>query len=197
MFDSFTVATGHLCLPPPPNLTLQYGYNHVLHSAICINTTCYRSLKLDSVISRGFLLDLLVEQVDRPLRRVCNWNIEPGVIVPPNLADLFIIFRAQRDLLKVLDDAVCPSVSRLIQFFRHRSLTRLHRLGDHRVASRHPPCDQDLRCGCAKPLSHLLHFGIIYQLLLALHYPHFKYFISSPCPYRVSTHDCSPAENTQ
>jgi hypothetical protein len=145
--------------------------------SICINTVRYRLLELDSVISLRLLLDLLIKQVDRPLRRECNWSIEPGVIVPPNLADRFIIFRTQRDLLKVFGNAVCPFVNRLFQFFRHSSLTRLHRLGDHRVASRHPPCNQDLRCGCAKPFSHLLHFGIVYQPLLALHYPRFQSFI--------------------
>jgi hypothetical protein len=58
------------------------------------------------VISLTPRLHLLVEQIDGPLRRIRNRNIEPDMIVFADLADLFIVFLAQRDLLKVFDDAI-------------------------------------------------------------------------------------------
>jgi hypothetical protein len=48
----------------------------------------------------------LPRQIDGPLGRIRNRNIEPDMIVFLDLADLFKVFLAQRDLLKVFDDAI-------------------------------------------------------------------------------------------
>lgn len=71
----------------------------------------------------GSLLNLncFVEYVDHPLEQVRNRDVESNVVFLPNLADTLIIFFAQRDLLKVPDDAVL-----------------LYRFGDHGVAPGHP-----------------------------------------------------------
>lgn len=66
---------------------------------------CYL-LKLYVVFSPDFLLSCFVEYIDHPLGRVRYWDVEPDVVVLSYLADLIIIFNAQRDLFKVFDDAV-------------------------------------------------------------------------------------------
>jgi hypothetical protein len=134
-------------------------------------------LELYNILGLGFLLNCFVEKVDHPLGRVRNRDVEPDVVVLPDLADLLIIFLAKRDLLKVLDDAVCSPVKAGVNVTPmshcHRPLTLLYRLGDHRVAARHSPCNKHLRGGHAEPVSHLLHFGVVYQLPFALYCPSF------------------------
>ena len=143
--------------------------------------TIYKPLLLElyDVLGLGCLLNCFVEYVDHPLGRVRNRGVEPDVVVLPDLADLLIILLAQRDLLKVLDDAVCSPVKARVSItpmsLCHRPLTLLYRLGDHRVAAGHSPCNEHLRRGHAEPVSHLLHFGVVYQFRLALYCPSFQH----------------------
>jgi hypothetical protein len=140
------------------------------------------SHQLYGVFSSGILFDFLVEYVDRPLRRVRNRDVKPDMVVLSDLADPLKVFLVQRDLLKVLDDTAFSLLKVWVECHSDRSLTLIHRLGDHGVASRHSPSNEHLRSGRSEPLRHFVHFGIVYQLSLALHCSCFQHSVHITAP---------------
>lgn len=111
------------CMTKPASWSIDVVQNYqILYRRYSFLSAIYL-LELYGVFGLDFLLSCFVKYIDHPLGRVRYWDVEPDVVILSYLADLIIIFNAQRDLLEVLDDAVCKPGSTSFQY--HSIIDRL------------------------------------------------------------------------